>query len=292
MNAILTCSNLSKSYGRTEAVRNLELQLEENTIYGLLGRNGAGKTTLLNMMTGGSFPDYGSIQVSGVTLKSGETPKGICYVKEKNLFFGGAKVIEVLRLASAFHENWDWDYAQSLLKTFKLNPDKKIRQLSRGMESLVGNIIGLASRAPITVFDEPVLGLDVLMRERFYRVLVEDYANHPRTILLSTHLIDEIATVVERVYIMDSGAMLLHDDVDHIRANSHLLTGNQEQIEQFTKDRHVLYKESYGKGSLTAIYGAIHEADRSQANKLGIAIDGLPLQKFFSYLIEGGQSIE
>lgn len=76
MNAILTCSNLSKSYGRTEAVRNLELQLEENTIYCLLGRNGAGKTTLLNMMTGGSFPDHGSIQVSGVKLKHGETPKG------------------------------------------------------------------------------------------------------------------------------------------------------------------------------------------------------------------------
>ena len=148
------------------------------------------------------------------------------------------------------------------------------------MESLVGNIIGLASRAPITVFDEPVLGLDVLMRERFYRVLVEDYANHPRTILLSTHLIDEIATVVEKVYIMDSGAMLLHDDVDHIRANSHLLTGNQEQVELFTKDRHVTYKESYGKGSLTAIYGAIHEADRAQANKLGIAIDGLPRKSF------------
>ncbi|CAM3576304.1 MULTISPECIES: ATP-binding cassette domain-containing protein [Paenibacillus] len=152
MGALLTCSNLGKRYGSTEAVRNLELHLEENTIYGLLGPNGAGKTTLLNMMTGGAFPDYGSIQISGATLKRGETPRGICYVREKNLFFGGAKVIEVLRLASAFHENWNWYYAQSLLKTFKLNPDQKIRQLSRGMESLVGNIIGLASRAPITVF--------------------------------------------------------------------------------------------------------------------------------------------
>ncbi|WP_234972752.1 hypothetical protein [Paenibacillus vortex] len=131
-----------------------------------------------------------------------------------------------------------------------------------------------------------------LCEKNFNRVLVEDYANHPRTILLSTHLIDEIATVVERVYIMDSGSILLHDDVDHIRANSHLLTGNQEQMEQFTKKRHVIYKESYGKGSITAIYGTIHEADRMQANKLGIVIDGLPLQKFFSYLIEGGQIIE
>lgn len=292
MNAILECSNLNKSYGRTEAVRNLELQLQENTIYGLLGRNGAGKTTLLNLIAGASFPDYGNIYISGLELKRGETPRGVCYIREKNLHFGGAKVIEILRMASAFYENWDWDFAHDLLKTFKLNPDKKIKQLSRGMESLVGNIIGLASRAPLTIFDEPVLGLDVLMRERFYRVLVEDYANHPRTILLSTHLIDEIATVVERVYIMDSGSILLNDEVERIRAHAYLLTGNDESMEPFIKGRHVIYRESYGKGSFTAIYGEMKEEDRMQAGKLGISIDGLPLQKFFSYLIEGGQSVE
>jgi ABC-2 type transport system ATP-binding protein len=283
---------LNKSYGKTEAVRNLNITIEEHTIYGMLGRNGAGKTTLLNMITGGLFPDHGDIEVYGKLMKPGDSPANTCYIREKNFLFGGARVIEVLELASAFHKNWDWQFAHELIKSFKLNPNKKIRQLSRGMESLVGNIIGLASRAPLTIFDEPVLGLDVLMRERFYKLLMEDYAEHPRTILISTHLIDEIAKVVERIYIIENGTLLLHDDVDHIRTNSHLLTGNVEAIEKFTQGRRVIYKESYGRGTLVALYDSIGETEHAQASKLGITIDGLPLQKFFSYLIEGGEYIE
>ncbi|MCC3372247.1 ATP-binding cassette domain-containing protein [Cohnella sp. REN36] len=292
MNVMMECTNLNKSYGRTDAVRQLDLRLEENTVYGLLGRNGAGKTTLLNMMTGGIFPDSGTIKVGGAPLGPGETPKDTCYIREKNFHFGGAKVIEILQIASAFHPNWDWDFANELVRTFKLNPNKKMRQLSRGMESLVGNIVGLASRAPLTIYDEPVLGLDVLMREKFYSVLMEDYALNPRTILLSTHLIDEISKVVERVYILEAGNILLHDDVDNIRTQSFMLTGSNEALDQFTRGKRVIYKESYGKGSLAAVYDRIGEDERLQASKMGISVDGLPLQKFFAYFIEGSGHVE
>ncbi len=252
---MVTCTNLTKSYGKHDAVSHLAMNLTEKTIYGLLGRNGAGKTTLLNMITGGIFPSYGQIEIAGSRLRIGETPQDVCYIREKNLFFGSAKVMEILQLASVFHKNWDWTFAHELLRTFNLNPNKKIRQLSRGMESLVGNIIGLASRAPLTIYDEPVLGLDVLMRERFYRIL-------------------------------------LQDEVDHLRNQSHLLTGEREAIEIFINGRQVIYKEAHGKGFLAAVYGPLGDADRQQAHKLGISIEGLPLQKFFSYLIEGGQRIE
>ncbi|AIQ69572.1 ABC transporter ATP-binding protein [Paenibacillus graminis] len=292
MSVILECSGLNKSYGKKEAVRHLNMTLEENTIYGLLGPNGAGKTTLLNMLTGGIFPDSGRIEASGSRLDQGGMPPETCYIREKNLYWRGARVKEILQFASAFHPHWDWSFTEELLNTFKLDPSTKIRQLSRGMESLVGNIIGLASRARLTIYDEPMLGLDVLIREKFYRILVEDYANYPRTIVLSTHLIDEIAKVVERVYIMDAGTILLHDDVDHIRSYSHVLTGSSEAVQQFTSDKQVIYNETYGKGTLSAIYGALGDKDRTQANKLGLTIEGLTLQKFFSYLVEGGRRIE
>jgi len=292
MNTILECINVNRSYGKIHAVRNLSIKLEENTIYGLLGRNGAGKTTLLNMITGGIFPDSGSIKVGDSILKSGDIPEDTCYVREKNLHFGGAKIIETLELASTFHPNWDWNYAHELLKVFKLNPDKKIRQLSKGMESLVGNTIGLASRSPLTIYDEPVSGLDVLMREKFYRLLVEDYAENPRTILLSTHLVDEIATIVERSIIIESGDILMDEEVETIRINSHLLTGSTDAIEQFSSGRRILYKEAYGKNTLCAIYGKIEDVDRVEARKCGVSIESLPLQKFFAYLIEGGSHVE
>jgi len=285
---VLSCDKLNKKYGRTYALRNLDLQLEENVIYGLLGRNGAGKTTLLNMIAGGILPNNGTIEVRGKKLGKGELPKDFCFVRENNKLFGGARIIEILRLAADFHPKWDWTFAHKLLETFRLDPNKKIRQLSRGTESLVGNLIGLASRAPLTIYDEPVLGLDVLMRERFYKELLEDYAYHPRTILLSTHLIDEIVPVAERVYIIEAGSILLHDEMDQIRMAAHLIRGNSEAVASFTAGKRVLFTESYGRGTLAAIYEKLNDGDMLQAREMDISIENLTLQKFFSYLIEGG----
>src|SRR5690554_86664 len=123
MSTILASKNLNKSYGKTEAVRNLTMDLESNTIYGLLGRNGAGKTTLLNMLTGGIFPDSGSIEINGVELRSGDSPHETCYIREKNFYFGGTTVMETLEMASAFYPHWDWPFAHDLVKAFKLNPN-------------------------------------------------------------------------------------------------------------------------------------------------------------------------
>ncbi|QMV39783.1 ABC transporter ATP-binding protein [Cohnella cholangitidis] len=288
MSLALTCGNLTKKFGRTNAIRNLDLQLEENVIYGLLGRNGAGKTTLLNMIAGGIFPNYGTIEIRGHKLGRGELPKDFCFVRENIKHFGGARVLEVLQFAANFHPNWDWTFAHELLATFRLDPNKKIKQLSRGTESLVGNVIGLASRAPLTFYDEPVLGLDVLMRERFYKALLEDYANHPRTILLSTHLIDEIVPVAERVYIIEAGSLLLHDEMEQIRMAAHLIRGNSESVASFTAGKRVLYTETYGHGTLAAIYEKLDARDKQQAREMNISIENMTLQKFFSYLIEGG----
>jgi len=288
----LSCGNLTRKYGRTYAVRNLDLQLEENVIYGLLGRNGAGKSTLLNMIAGGIFPNDGTIEIRGKKLGRGELPKDFCFVRENNKHLGGARVDEVLRFAAEFHPQWDWAFAHELIETFRLDPRKKIKQLSRGTESLVGNLIGLASRAPLTLFDEPVLGLDVLMRERFYKALLEDYANHPRTILLSTHLIDEIATVAERVYIMEAGSILLHDEVERIGMSAHLIRGNSEAVASFSAGKRVLHTEGYGRGSLAAIYEMLDDRELRRARELDISIENLTLQKFFSYLIEGGHEFE
>ncbi|GAA3411570.1 ATP-binding cassette domain-containing protein [Paenibacillus hodogayensis] len=289
MSIALTCSHVNKQYGRTYALRNLDMQLEENVIYGLLGRNGAGKTTLLNMIAGGIFPDGGTIEVRGKKLGRGELPKDFCFVREENKHFGGARVIDNLQFAAKFHPHWDWTFAHELLQTFRIDPRQKIRQLSRGMQSLVGNIIGLASRAPLTLYDEPVLGLDVLMREKFYKALLEDYANYPRTILLSTHLIDEIAPVAERVYILEAGSLLLHDEMERIRMEAYLIRGNSEAVASFTAGKRVLNTEAYGHGTIAALYAKLDDGDRQQAREMNISIENLTLQKFFSYLIEGGQ---
>ncbi|MCM3701483.1 ABC transporter ATP-binding protein [Paenibacillus macerans] len=288
MSIALACGNLTKSYGPTRALRNLDLQLEEGAIYGLLGRNGAGKTTLLNTIAGGIGADSGTIEVNGKKLGKREQPKDFCYVRAQFAHFGGARVIEALQIAAAVYPRWDWDYARELLDLFLIEPAKKIRQLSSGTQSLVGNIIGLASRAPLTLYDEPVLGLDVLMRERFYKTLMEDYANHPRTILLSTHLIDEIAPIVEKICILEAGSLLLQDDMERIRMSAYLIRGNSETVASFTNGKRVIYHEAYGRGMLAAIYEKLDDQSMRLAREQGISIETLSLQKLFLYLIEGG----
>lgn len=126
------------------------------------------------------------------------------------------------------------------------------------------------------------------MRERFYKSLLEDYANHPRTILLSTHLIDEIAPVAEKVYIIEAGSLLLHDEMEQIRMAAYLIRGNSEAVASFTAGKRVLHTETYGRGTLAAIYEKLDDGDKQQARELDISIENLTLQKFFSYLIEGG----
>jgi ABC-2 type transport system ATP-binding protein len=284
----LACGNITKSYGATTALRNLSLQLEEGAIYGLLGRNGAGKTTLLNTIAGGIGADSGTIEVYGRKLSKREQPNDCCYVRAEFSHFGGARIIEVLQIAAAVYPHWDWDYARELLKLFLIDPRQKIRQLSSGTRSLVGNIIGLASRAPLTLYDEPVLGLDVLMRERFYKTLMEDYANHPRTILLSTHLIDEIAPIVEKICILEAGSLLLQDDMEQIRRSAYLIRGNSETVASFTSGKRVIYQEAYGRGMLAAIYEKLDDQSTRFAKEQGLSIETLSLQKLFLYLIEGG----
>jgi ABC-2 type transport system ATP-binding protein len=284
----LACGRLTKSFGSAPALRALDLQLEEGVIYALLGRNGAGKTTLLNTIAGGIAADSGTIEVGGRRLRRGELPKDLCYVRDHYQHFGGARVIEALQTAAAFYPRWDGSYARELLDLFLIDKDQKIRQLSSGNRSLLQNVIGLASRAQITLYDEPVLSLDVLMRERFYKALMEDYANHPRTVLLSTHLIDEIAPVAERVIILESGSLLLQEDMEQCLQSAYLIRGHSEAVASYTSGKRVIYREDYGRGTLAALYEKLNDKDKRLAREQDISLEALSLQKLFLYLIEGG----
>ncbi|MFC5405333.1 hypothetical protein [Cohnella soli] len=114
----------------------------------------------------------------------------------------------------------------------------------------------------------------------------------PRTIVLSSHLIDEIAKVVENIVIVEGGNVLLNDDADAIRSKSFMLKGSKEAMEKWTSEKRVIYREAYGNSILAAVFDSFDEEDRALAHDQGISIEGLPLQKFFAYLIDGGEHIE
>ncbi|WP_019812693.1 ABC transporter ATP-binding protein [Saccharomonospora saliphila] len=245
--SVAAMRGVTKRYGDTTAVRDVSFALEENRVYGLLGRNGAGKSTVMRMLTGQDFPTEGEIEVFGERPYENAGVLGrICFIKESLKYPDIFKVRHAFSAASLLFSNWDADYAEQLADEFQLPTRKSIKKLSRGQLSAVGVIIGLASRAPLTLFDEPYLGLDAVARQRFYDHLLADYAEHPRTVVLSTHLIDEVSDLIEHVLVIDSGRILMDGGSDELRAQAVTVSGPRRAVEEFASGYTVLHREELG----------------------------------------------
>jgi ABC-2 type transport system ATP-binding protein len=287
MAAAVECINLSKSYGKLEAVKNISLRLEEGKIYGLLGRNGTGKTTLLNLICAQVIRDSGEINIFGEEVFENERAlENLCLVKEKDLKTEDYKVSRIFNIAGILYKYWDEEYKNQLVKEFKLDTKKKYKNLSRGFKSVVGIIIGLASKAKITIFDEPSLGLDAAVREKFYNMLLQEYEESNRTFILSTHLIDEVSSLFEEVIILQDGQPLIKEEMAKLLEKAHFLSGKEETIMQLIKSKKIIHKEFLGA---TAIVGVLDEFSREEINNLksnNIEVSSMPLQKLFIYLTE------
>jgi ABC-2 type transport system ATP-binding protein len=250
--------------------------IEQDSITGLLGRNGAGKTTLMQLLTGHRVPTSGSVEVFGAApYENDAVLSNIAFIKEGQRYPDAFRVRDALDAASMIFPNWDADLAQQLVRDFDLPDRRTVKKLSRGMNSAVGIIIGLASRAPLTLFDEPYLGLDAVARQLFYDRLLADYAEHPRTILLSTHLIEEIADLLEHVILIDRGRIVLDDAAERLRSSAVTVSGPRPRVEAFGARHDVLHSESLA-GSGRAVVRLNYDDDPGAA---GLAWEATPLQQ-------------
>lgn len=280
-NYAVELNSLTKKYGAFSALDGMSMKLEPNKIYGLLGRNGAGKTTILNILSARIFATSGQANVFGESAYENiDILKQICLIEEKGFYDDSIRVWQVLELAGGLYPNWDAEYAAELIQVFELDKRKKYKQLSRGMESSLGLIIGLASRAPLTIFDEPSLGLDAVLRERFYDAVIDDFTGHPRTVIISTHLIDEVSRLFEDIVIIDSGRMLLHSNAVELKDRAFYISGKEEAVRDAAKGTVVMSEESFGNTLILSVYAK----DGIQANA-DVEIQSMPLQKLFVQLI-------
>ena len=238
---------LCKQYKGFKALDQVDLELAPDRIYGLLGRNGAGKTTLMSILTGQNYPSSGMARVFGhAPFEHEPTLSRMCFIRESQKYPDEYRARQAFQAAAIFYPNWDQQLADELAEAFKLPLKTRIKKLSRGQLSAVGVIIGLASRAEITFFDEPYLGLDAVARQVFYDRLVADFAEHPRTIVLSSHLIDEVANLLEHVIVIDGGKILMDQDAEELRGSAVAVSGPAELVDQFTAGYELLHRETLG----------------------------------------------
>ena len=285
---IATATTVSKRFGNVAALDEVTFSLREYTIYGLLGRNGAGKTTLMQILTGQQVATSGTVEVLGAAPYENDAVLArTCFVREAQRYPDDFRVRHVLRAAAQLFPYWDESFARSLVDEFRLPWSRPMKKLSRGMLSAVGVVIGLASRAPLTFFDEPYLGLDAVARQLFYDRLLADYAEHPRTIVLSTHLIDEVSDLVEHVLLLDGGRLLVDEEADRLRGQVLTATGPAPAVQSFAAGRTELHRAVVGSMRRSTLRSVLDDATRVDAERLGITVEPVSLQQLVVSLTAG-----
>jgi ABC-2 type transport system ATP-binding protein len=279
MTPVITATALGRRYRDQVALEDVSLAVGPGTVTGLLGRNGAGKTTLMRIVTGLEFPTSGAIRVFGEAPAENEPVlRRMVFVREDQAY-PDLRVCHVLRAASWFYPNWSEDLAQRLLADFDLPLQRRIRKLSRGMRSAVGIVIGLAARAELTLFDEPYAGLDPVARQLFYDRLLAEIAEHPRTVLLSTHLIDEVADLLEHVVMLDRGRVVLDAPADDVRGTAMTVSGAATAVEEFVAGRPVWHRQRLGARASVTVAGPLDLAMQARARALHLSLEPLSLQQ-------------
>jgi len=279
MSTVIEVAGLTKRFGKVTAIDDVSFTVQENKIYGLLGRNGAGKTTLMQLLTGQEFATNGSIGVFGRSpVESAQVLDRICFIKESQKYPEDFSVKHVFRSAPWFFGGWDSAFAEQLIADFRIPTDRKVKKLSRGQLSAVGVVVGLASRAPLTFFDEPYLGLDAVSRQIFYDRLLEDYAEHPRTVILSTHLIDEVSNLLEHVIVLDEGRVIIDADAEEVRGSATNVVGARGAVAQFVGGRDVLHSEAIG-GLASVTIAAVSPDERRAARAADLELSPVSLQQ-------------
>lgn len=272
---MIEVKGLTMRFGNNTALDGVDVCFGDNKIYGLLGRNGAGKSTLLNVVTNRLLPTAGAVFIDGEPARENDRVLGrVYYMGEKTLLPDTATVAQLFRWTGDFYPGFDREYAGRLADTFGLPEKKKLKNLSTGYLTIAKLIAALASNAPYTLFDEPVLGLDANHREVFYRQLIESYSRQPRTIVVSTHLIEEVADIIEQVVIIKAGKILLDRPAEEVKRMGYTVSGRAEAVDAYCAGRDVLSADTLGGLKTACILGKAEEAP-------GLDVSGLDMQKLF-----------
>ncbi|WP_324653013.1 ABC transporter ATP-binding protein [Georgenia sp. H159] len=279
--------DLSVHFGDTRALDGATVRFAANTITGLLGRNGSGKTTMLSAIASLRRPTSGRVLVDGRDpYEDEQLMEQVCLIRESGDVFAEEKVRTSLAFVATARPAWDQDYAEELLDLFGIDPRKKAGKMSRGQRSALGAVIGLASRAPVTMFDEVYLGMDAPSRRRFYDLLIADYVEHPRTIILSSHLISEVEQLFEGVVVLDDGRVVLDEDAETVRGHGATITGPADRVDAATAGLHVLGQQSLGPTKQVTVLGELDADTHRRIRQAGLEVGAVPIQELFIALTE------
>ncbi|MQM26101.1 ATP-binding cassette domain-containing protein [Glycomyces albidus] len=281
MSFTVNLRSVTLEYGAEPALADVDLDLEAGKIYGLLGRNGAGKTSLLSLLAAFRKPTSGEVLVGGEPVwENAPIVSRVALIREGG-DFDDTETVKGTIESGQIRPSFDTDYAFALADRFEVPLKKRVNALSRGKRSVLAALCGLAARAELTMFDEVHLGMDAPTRDAFYKELLAEYMDRPHTVILSTHLIDEVANYLEEVVIVDKGRILRHADIETFQGMGATLTGPAAAVDALGLEP--LAEQRLG-GTKSITVAALDAAARERAAAAGIEVGPVGLQDLFIHL--------
>jgi len=265
MTSLVTARGVSKRFGKVLAVDNVSFEIEKGRIMGLIGPNGAGKTTLLKALLGLTDCD-GELSVLGLDpfRQRKELMQNICFIADVAVLPRWIRVSQLLDFMAATHPNFSMSRAQELLSHTKVRHDAKIRQLSKGMVTQLHLSIITAIDARLLVLDEPTLGLDIIFRKEFYGNLLNDYFDGERTILITTHQVEEIENLLTDIMFINEGRIILNTTMDSLAERYSELMASGDNAARARGFGPIFERDIFGKKAML-----FEGVDREQLADLG-----------------------
>jgi ABC-2 type transport system ATP-binding protein len=283
---VINFDNVSKAYDDRLLIDDLSFKLPPAGIVGVIGANGAGKTTLLKMIAGYLRKSAGEIQVFAEhPFNSLKVSANTIFVDDRMCMPTNLSLAETLQTARQFYTNWDEELAQRLFRYFSLPAQQNYSTLSKGMKSTFNLIIALSARCPLTILDEPTSGMDSAIRKDFYRALLKDYIAHPRTIILSSHLLGEVEHILEHILLIKEGELCLHQSIDDLKQWAIGLQGQADTVLDAVKNKEVYFKDHLGKDSMyAAVKNDFTQSNLQEVKAAGIVIQPVAVDDLCNYL--------
>lgn len=285
MSIVISTENLCKTYEDKAALKNVNLNINSNELIGLIGTNGSGKTTLMKLLAGLLDKTSGAIQVLGEEpMDNLNVLENVVYTYHDLELPPEQPLKNIIGSYELMYPKFDRTFAEKLMKLFNLNPKAKYKSLSQGMMSLFNFICGLSTRAEITMMDEPILGMDVTVRKSAYEILLRDYMEHPRTIIISSHILSELEDILSELIIINKGEVLLHDNIDNIRDSAYRVDGAEEALNAFASNKNVIYKSTSPLHSFMIIKEDITENVQTAAKNHNLSLSRIRPEELYVYL--------
>jgi ABC-2 type transport system ATP-binding protein len=293
MDVIIKFRHADLDFGKTKALSDINLTIDGPKIYGLLGRNGSGKTTLLSLLANYREVTRGELTINGEPLFENENQvSNVHFTFQRKFEEETEKGKDILKEAARFIPSFDFDYAVSLAERFQLDLNMPMKKHSTGRASIFQVIKGMASRAPVTIFDEAYTGMDAPARELFYEIILEEQALHPRIFILSTHLISEMEHLFDEVIILHESKVLLHDNYESLLSQGASLTGNAETVDRFASRLKVLKEKRLGRTKSIIVFQQLNDELLQEAEAAGLDVGSVTLQDVFTNVTKGEEPHE